>query len=47
MQKELVMAKMKGKLVLIPMGKKLKDMTNAEIDVEVWARLEELSRVEI
>jgi hypothetical protein len=31
MQKELVMAKAKSKLVLIPMGKKLIDMTDAEI----------------
>jgi hypothetical protein len=38
---------MKGKLVLIPMGKKLEDMTNTEIDVEVWAKVEELSRVKI
>jgi hypothetical protein len=39
------MAKAKAKLVLIPMGKRLEDMTNAEIDVEVWAKVEELSRV--
>jgi hypothetical protein len=39
------MAKAKGKLVLSPMGKKLEDMTDAEIDVEVWAKVEELSRV--
>jgi hypothetical protein len=39
------MAKPKGKSVLILMGKKLEDMTNAEIDVEVWAKVEELCRV--
>jgi len=36
------MAKAKGKLVLIPMGKKLEDMTDAEIDEwagKVWDEL--------
>jgi hypothetical protein len=42
MRKELVMAKAKGKLVLIPMGKDLMDMTDAEIDEwagKIWDEL--------
>jgi hypothetical protein len=42
MRKGLAMAKAKGKLVLIPMGKKLEDMTNKEIDEwagKIWDEL--------
>jgi hypothetical protein len=42
MRKESETAKMKGKLVLIPMGKDLMEMTNAEIDEwagKIWDEL--------
>jgi len=42
MRKELVMAKAKDKLVLIPMGKNLMDMTDGEIDEwaeKIWDEL--------